>query len=167
MPTDFHFFFQDLLDHKGDRVVGVGVSTGGRVNSESGEILFATKILNGWSGVALRTYVQKNLGLPCYVENDGNCAALAELHFGSHNVDSFVMFHFGTGIGGGVVEDGILVPGNTFSAGEFGHIVVSFDEGPQCMCGGSGCVEAYAGGWALNKITEGKKVRMYWSIYFY
>ena len=61
--------------------------------------------------------------------------------------------------GGGVIEDGILTPGNTFSAGEFGHIVVSFEGGPQCMCGNSGCVEAYAGGWALSRITEGKKVR--------
>ena len=103
LDSKFHqqipVWFQALLENKGDRVVGVGISTGGRVDSESGEILFATQILNGWSGVALRKYVQNNLGLPCYVENDGNCAALAELHFGKHSLDSFVMFHFGTGIG--------------------------------------------------------------------
>ena len=73
------YHFQDLLENKRDLVVGVGVSTGGRVNSETGEILFATKVLSGWGGVALKTRLQEQLGLPCYVENDGNCAALAEV----------------------------------------------------------------------------------------
>ena len=71
-------------------MAGVGVSTGGRVNSETGEILFATKVLSGWRGTPLKTRLQEELGLPCYVENDGNCAALAELHFGQNKVEDMV-----------------------------------------------------------------------------
>ncbi|XP_063718449.1 bifunctional UDP-N-acetylglucosamine 2-epimerase/N-acetylmannosamine kinase-like isoform X1 [Symsagittifera roscoffensis] len=152
----------DLLENKRDLVVGVGVSTGGRVNSETGEILFATKVLSGWGGVALKTRLQEQLGLPCYVENDGNCAALAEVHFGLHKMEDMVVLHFGTGIGGGIIQDGCLLNGSSYSAGEFGHIVVCFDDGPDCMCGNSGCVEAYAGGWALNKLAKEMELSSNW-----
>ena len=73
-------------------------------------------------------------------------------------MEDMVVLHFGTGIGGGIIQDGCLLNGSSYSAGEFGHIVVCFDDGPDCMCGNSGCVEAYAGGWALNKLAKEMEV---------
>ena len=54
------------------------------------------------------------------------------------------------GIGGGVIQHHELVHGSTFCAGELGHIMVSLD-GPECMCGSHGCIEAYASGMALQR----------------
>lgn len=59
------------------------------------------------------------------------------------------------GIGGGIIHHNELVHGSTFCAAELGHIMVSL-EGPECMCGSRGCIEAYASGMALQR--EAKKL---------
>uniref|UniRef100_A0A674DM97 Glucosamine (UDP-N-acetyl)-2-epimerase/N-acetylmannosamine kinase n=1 Tax=Salmo trutta TaxID=8032 RepID=A0A674DM97_SALTR len=56
----------------------------------------------------------------------------------------------GVGIGGGIIQHNELIHGSTFCAAELGHIMVSLD-GPECMCGSRGCIEAYASGMALQK----------------
>ncbi|XP_018095415.1 bifunctional UDP-N-acetylglucosamine 2-epimerase/N-acetylmannosamine kinase isoform X3 [Xenopus laevis] len=138
------------------RILGVGISTGGRVNPHEGIVLHSTKLIQEWSSVDLRTPLSDTLHLPVWVDNDGNCAALAERKFGQgKGVEDFVTIITGTGIGGGVVHNHELVHGSSFCAGELGHIMVSFD-GPECMCGSSGCVEAYASGIALQR--EAKKL---------
>ncbi|XP_073405747.1 bifunctional UDP-N-acetylglucosamine 2-epimerase/N-acetylmannosamine kinase isoform X1 [Dendrobates tinctorius] len=138
------------------RILGVGISTGGRVNPHDGVVLHSTKLIQEWSSVDLRTPLSDTLHLPVWVDNDGNCAALAERKFGQgKGVEGFVTVITGTGIGGGVVHHNELIHGSSFCAGELGHIMVSFD-GPECMCGSHGCVEAYASGIALQR--EAKKL---------
>ncbi|KAG7255561.1 hypothetical protein CRUP_001926 [Coryphaenoides rupestris] len=128
-----------------------GVSTGGRVNPQEGVILHSTKLIQEWSSVDLRTPLSDALHLPVWLDNDGNCAALAERKFGhGRGVENFVNIITGTGIGGGIIHHHELVHGSTFCAGELGHIMVSLD-GPECMCGGRGCIEAYASGMALQR----------------
>ncbi|KAM4809318.1 bifunctional UDP-N-acetylglucosamine 2-epimerase/N-acetylmannosamine kinase isoform 2-T2 [Rhinophrynus dorsalis] len=139
------------------RILGVGISTGGRVNPHEGVVLHSTKLIQEWSSVDLRTPLSDTLHLPVWVDNDGNCAALAERKFGQgKGVEDFVTVITGTGIGGGVVHQHELVYGSSYCAGELGHIMVSFD-GPDCMCGSNGCVEAYASGIALQR--EAKKLQ--------
>uniref|UniRef100_A0A6I8R3R3 Glucosamine (UDP-N-acetyl)-2-epimerase/N-acetylmannosamine kinase n=1 Tax=Xenopus tropicalis TaxID=8364 RepID=A0A6I8R3R3_XENTR len=138
------------------RILGVGISTGGRVNPREGVVLHSTKLIQEWSSVDLRTPLSDTLHLPVWVDNDGNCAALAERKFGQgKGIEDFVTVITGTGIGGGVIHNHELVHGSSFCAGELGHIMVSFD-GPDCMCGSRGCVEAYASGIALQR--EAKKL---------
>ncbi|XP_062864844.1 bifunctional UDP-N-acetylglucosamine 2-epimerase/N-acetylmannosamine kinase isoform X2 [Trichomycterus rosablanca] len=133
------------------RILGVGVSTGGRVNPRDGLILDSTKLINEWSCINLRSPISNALHLPVWVDNDGNCAALAEKKFGHcKGVENFVTVITGTGIGGGIVQHGELIHGSTFCAAELGHIMVSLD-GPECSCGSHGCVEAYASGLALQR----------------
>uniref|UniRef100_A0A8C9VWG7 Bifunctional UDP-N-acetylglucosamine 2-epimerase/N-acetylmannosamine kinase n=1 Tax=Scleropages formosus TaxID=113540 RepID=A0A8C9VWG7_SCLFO len=133
------------------RILGVGISTGGRVNPHKGVILHSTKLIQEWSSVDIRTPVSDTLHLPVWVDNDGNCAALAERKFGhGRGVENFVTVITGTGIGGGIVQHGELVHGSTFCAAELGHIMVSL-EGPECSCGSRGCIEAYASGAALQR----------------
>uniref|UniRef100_A0A8C5N5F6 Bifunctional UDP-N-acetylglucosamine 2-epimerase/N-acetylmannosamine kinase n=1 Tax=Leptobrachium leishanense TaxID=445787 RepID=A0A8C5N5F6_9ANUR len=138
------------------RILGVGISTGGRVNPHEGVVLHSTKLIQEWSSVDLRTPLSDTLHLPVWVDNDGNCAALAERKFGQgKGVEDFVTVITGTGIGGGVIHHNELVHGSSFCAGELGHIMVSFD-GPECMCGSHGCIEAYSSGIALQR--EAKKL---------
>ncbi|XP_041640775.1 bifunctional UDP-N-acetylglucosamine 2-epimerase/N-acetylmannosamine kinase isoform X1 [Cheilinus undulatus] len=133
------------------RLLGVGVSTGGRVNPQEGVVLHSTKLIQEWSSVDLRTPISEALRLPVWVDNDGNCAALAEKKFGhGKGVENFVTVITGTGVGGGIIHQNELVHGSTFCAAELGHIVVSLD-GPECSCGSRGCIEAYASGMALQK----------------
>ncbi|XP_009950459.1 PREDICTED: bifunctional UDP-N-acetylglucosamine 2-epimerase/N-acetylmannosamine kinase isoform X3 [Leptosomus discolor] len=138
------------------RILGVGVSTGGRVNAREGIVLHSTKLIQEWSSVDLRTPISDALHLPVWVDNDGNCAALAERKFGhGKGIENFVTLITGTGIGGGIVHQHELIHGSSFCAAELGHIVVSLD-GPECLCGSQGCIEAYASGIALQR--EAKKL---------
>ncbi|KAI1888251.1 hypothetical protein AGOR_G00183100 [Albula goreensis] len=133
------------------RILGVGVSTGGRVNPKKGLVLDSTSLIQEWSSVDVRTPISDALNLPVWVENDGNCAALAEKKFGhGRGVENFVTVITGTGIGGGVIQHNELIHGSSFCAAELGHIMVSL-EGPECSCGSRGCIEAYASGLALQR----------------
>ncbi|XP_078742015.1 bifunctional UDP-N-acetylglucosamine 2-epimerase/N-acetylmannosamine kinase, partial [Lampetra fluviatilis] len=79
------------------RVLGVGVSTGGRVDPHEGVILHATAIISEWSSVDVRSPLSDSLHLPVWVDNDGNCAALGERKFGvARGVDDFVTVVTGT-----------------------------------------------------------------------
>ncbi|XP_029458501.1 bifunctional UDP-N-acetylglucosamine 2-epimerase/N-acetylmannosamine kinase isoform X3 [Rhinatrema bivittatum] len=138
------------------RILGVGISTGGRVNPHEGIVLNSTKLIHEWSCVNLRTPLSDALHLPVWVDNDGNCAALAERKYGKgKGMEDFVTVITGTGIGGGIIHHHELIHGSSFCAAELGHIVVSLD-GPECMCGSRGCIEAYASGMALQR--EAKKL---------
>ncbi|XP_016105655.1 bifunctional UDP-N-acetylglucosamine 2-epimerase/N-acetylmannosamine kinase [Sinocyclocheilus grahami] len=84
--------------HLNCRILGVGVSTGGRVNPQDGIVLHSTKLINEWSSVDIRTPLSSALHLPVWVDNDGNCAALAERKFGhGKGMENFVTIITGTG----------------------------------------------------------------------
>uniref|UniRef100_A0A8C4WZV5 Glucosamine (UDP-N-acetyl)-2-epimerase/N-acetylmannosamine kinase n=1 Tax=Eptatretus burgeri TaxID=7764 RepID=A0A8C4WZV5_EPTBU len=136
------------------RILGVGISTGGRVDSDKGIILHSTKIINEWNSVDLVTPISDTLHLPVWIDNDGNCAALAERKFGhGRGIKDFVSVITGTGIGGGIVHHGELIHGSSFCAAELGHIVVDM-EGPECPCGNRGCIEAFSSGMALQRQAQ-------------
>ncbi len=79
---------------------------------------------------------------------------MGEARFGSASgVDDLVYLALGTGIGGGIISGGHLVEGFRGLGGEVGHVVVAMD-GPRCTCGGIGCLEAFASGWALRREAE-------------
>ena len=138
-----------------DGIDRIGISTAGQVNSIKGEIIFATDSIPGYTGVKIKETVEKETGIPTAVENDVNSAAIGEAVFGAaKGYSDFVCLTYGTGIGGAIFLDGKLYTGNSFSAGEFGHIVTHAG-GAECTCGGKGCYEAYASAKALvNKVSE-------------
>ena len=125
---------------------GVGISTGGQVDYTTGVIVSSTAIIPDWSNVPLRGVIGGACHLPVYADNDGNCAAAAENLFGrGKGLHDFICLVLGTGIGGGVYVGGKLLRGAGNFAGELGHMSVDAN-GPECSCGGRGCVELYASG---------------------
>ncbi|MBQ8782200.1 MAG: ROK family protein [Clostridia bacterium] len=133
----------------------IGISTAGQVDSVKGEIVYATDTIPGYTGVKIKELVEKQTGIPTAVENDVNSAAVGEAVFGAaKGYQNFICLTYGTGIGGAIYLDGKLFTGNSFSAGEFGHIV-THKGGKDCTCGGNGCYEAYASTSALaNAVKE-------------
>jgi glucokinase len=101
--------------------------------------------------------MRERLGIPVFVDNDANVAALAEHRFGAaKGTTDAVMLTIGTGIGGGVIIDGEVYRGATGAASEPGHMVIDFD-GPPCQgnCPNHGCLETFASGTALGR--EGRE----------
>lgn len=95
----------------------------------------------------------ERLGMPAFVDNDANLAALGEHRAGAAvGCRDVVMLTVGTGIGGGLILGGELYHGSTGSAGELGHTVIDLD-GPPCQgnCPNRGCVEVLASGTALAR----------------
>lgn len=102
----------------------VGVGFGGPVDVVRGRVVKSHHIV-GWSGFALRTWFEREFGLPVTVENDSHCAGLAEARLGAGRGKRAVFyFNVGTGIGGALVVDGKLYQGR-YGAAEFGHLRLS------------------------------------------
>jgi glucokinase len=103
--------------------------------------------------VPLRDIIGDRLGMPTFMDNDANMAALAEHRFGAgRGLRNLVMLTIGTGIGGGLVLEGELYRGSIGAGPELGHIVID-ENGPKCQgnCPNHGCVEALASGTALAR----------------
>ena len=103
--------------------------------------------------VPMRDLIGERLGLPTFVDNDANLAALAEHRFGAaRGARNAVMLTIGTGIGGGLVLAGELYRGSSGAAAELGHTVIDCD-GPPCQgtCPNRGCVEVLASGTAIGR----------------
>lgn len=128
----------------------VGVALPGAVNPRTGVVGVAPN-LHGWRDVPIRDLLRERLDRPIVAANDVNAAALGEWRFGTgRGHRNLVYLGIGTGVGGGAIVDGQLLLGQHGLAGEFGHTVVQID-GPPCHCGGRGCLEAFAAGWAITR----------------
>ncbi len=103
--------------------------------------------------VPVRDRMRERLGMPVFIDNDANTAALAEYLYGAgRGTENMVLLTIGTGIGGGLVLGGELYRGSTGAGAELGHVVIEMD-GPRCQgtCPNRGCVEALASGTALGR----------------
>jgi glucokinase len=101
----------------------------------------------------IRDRMRERLGIPVFIENDANVAAVAEHRFGAaRGTRDAVMLTIGTGIGGGVIIDGELYSGSSGAASEPGHMVIDVD-GPPCQgsCPNNGCLETFASGTAMAR----------------
>lgn len=124
----------------------LGVASPGPLSQERGVIL-STPNMPGWENYPLIERLGDEFGCRTVLENDANAACLGEALFGAGVCHRFVAyFTISTGIGGGFVQDGLVLHGKDGNAAEFGHqIIVPFD-GAVCGCGKRGHLEAYANG---------------------
>lgn len=132
--------------------VPVGVVLPGALDPVSGFLTIAPNL--GWRDLPIRDLLSERLGRPVTIGNDVNAGAYGEWRYGAgQGSRDFVYIACGTGVGGGIIIDGRLLLGRAGLAGEVGHMVVTLD-GPRCHCGGLGCLEAYAGGWAIEAAAQ-------------
>jgi glucokinase len=146
----------EVRDATGDDAGAIGLGIPCLVDRERGVALSSNHL--PLEDVPIRDLVAERFDLPVFVDNDGNAALLAEWRWGAaHGARNAVLLTLGTGIGGGILAEGVLVRGSTGAAGELGHMVIDQD-GPPCpgSCPNRGCLEAYVSGAALGR--EGLRV---------
>ncbi len=128
-------------------VYGIGIGVPGPVDTDTGFVYEAVNL--DLKDTALKAKTEALTGLPTYVENDANAAALGEMWCGAgQGTDNLVAITLGTGIGGGIIIDGKIVHGVKGVGGEIGHVTVNPD-GPLCNCGKKGCMERYGSATAI------------------
>jgi glucokinase len=133
-------------------VKSIGVGIAGQIDDKTGSVLFSPNL--NWREVPLKYILEKETGLDVYITNDLTAIAYGEWKFGSGKGENNIICIFvGTGIGSGIIIDGSLYAGCSNAAGEIGHITV-VSGGRKCICGNSGCLEAYAGGLGISNIAK-------------
>ena len=129
-----------------------GIGAPGIANPDTGVVEYSCNL--DFHNVAVTAPLSQRLGIPVFLENDANAAALGEFAAGAgKGTSNMVAITLGTGIGGGVILDGKLFSGSNHAGSELGHFVIQMD-GPQCTCGRRGCFETYASATALIRQTK-------------
>ncbi len=137
----------------GYRLAAVGLSMAGIIELPAGIVRRAPNLPN-WGGVDVRALMRQHLNVPFAMENDANVALLGETWLGAaRGLQHVVMIPLGTGVGGAVMVDGVILHGASGFAGEIGHTVVEPD-GRQCVCGSYGCLEQYVSGTAIARLAQ-------------
>ena len=138
-----------LASQVGGEIERLGLGVPGPLDLERGVIVQAPNL--GWRDVPLRDMVADALGCPVVMDNDANAAAFGEAWVGAgRGARVLLLVTLGTGVGGGVVEDGRVFHGARGLAVEIGHMV-AVAGGRACSCGKRGCVEAYFSAHALSE----------------
>jgi glucokinase len=134
-------------------VTCIGVSVAGATDPETG-VMYRPPNLSGWHGFSLRPVLGEQFDLPVSLANDANLAALAEHRYGAGRGHSHMVYlTISTGIGGGIVVNGMLYEGARGIAGEFGHVTIDRNAGRHA-CGNVGCFEMLASGTAVARMAR-------------
>jgi len=129
-----------------NKLEGIGVTIAGLIDPDDGYVIVAPNL--GWKDVKLGQIFKKYKSCTSVIrfENDAEASALAELWYGKgiiNNFSNFVFVSVGAGLGTGIVINRKVIEGVSYAAGEFGHMNI-FEKGEPCVCGNTGCWEAYA-----------------------
>jgi len=152
-------------------VAGIGLAIAGPVDAEAGA-LSGSPQFPALEGVPLKALWEPELGLPIFLGNDANLAALGEYHHGAGQavtddegqlVRTLVYATVSTGIGGGVVDRGELLLGAHGLAAEIGHMAIDWrPDAPPCFCGSQGCLESIASGTAIARAARQRRLEPRW-----
>jgi glucokinase len=135
-----------------DGVNGVGIGCAGLVDEGRGT-LTASPNLKKWERAPLARLASSHFSVPVLIQNDATCAAYGESIVRGARGRDLVLITLGTGVGGGIVMNGHIVRGVSGFGGEIGHMTVDPD-GPLCHCGSHGCLEAFAGSYAIVRAAR-------------
>jgi len=143
----------ELYNLTKDDFIGIGMGSPGTVDIEKGTVIGAYNL--NWSTLQeLKKPIEEATGIPFFVDNDANVAALGERWTGAGENDPNVVFiTLGTGVGGGIVADGMLLHGAAGAAGEVGHITID-PQGFDCTCGKKGCLETVASATGVVRVAR-------------
>jgi len=137
-------------------IAAIGVATPGLMDIKAGLILDPPN-LKPWKNVPVRDHIKKAFGKPTAYQNDANAAAYGEFWVGAaQDARSMVLFTLGTGVGGGIILNDVVIEGEHSHGGELGHLrIVPPNRGRLCGCGARGCLEAYAS--ATNVVRRARE----------
>jgi glucokinase len=138
-----------MVSLAGGHLQGIGVGAPS-ANYHTGIIENAANL--GWRGqLNIKSHLETFMGCPVLVTNDANLPAIGEMIYGAaQTMQDFVTVSLGTGLGCGIVSNGILIGGHHGMAGELGHINVK-PNGRKCGCGRRGCLETYVSATGLKR----------------
>lgn len=143
----------DLYQLKAEDFLGIGMGSPGAVDRAAGTVIGAFN-LNWKTLQPVKQQIEEALHIPFFIDNDANVAALGEKWRGAGRDDTDVFFvTLGTGVGGGIIAEGLLLHGTAGSAGEIGHITID-PEGFDCTCGKKGCLETVASATGILNLTR-------------
>ncbi len=148
------FVIQELLGRrKIAECSGIGIGAPGVISLTDGTVQHPPNFAD-WTKVDVGKQIRKAFKLPVFVENDANCAAMAEARYGAGiEFKDFLFVIWGTGVGGGIILDRKIYRGPYGGAGEIGHISIDYN-GHRCNCGNFGCIESYIGQRYLSQRTK-------------
>lgn len=147
---------RDKAGGQGKPLWGVGIGIPGMLDVPRKRVVLAPNL--DWRNVELKDSLERRLGLPVFLENDANAAALGEAWLGgARNSRSFMLVTIGTGIGSGLVLDGKIFKGDNGLAAELGHMTI-MPGGPVCSCGKRGCLETLVSATAILKLAQERGV---------
>lgn len=137
-----------------DDFLGIGMGSPGAVDRTSKTVTGAFN-LNWADTQEVGSVIKKEVGIPFFIDNDANVAALGErwVGAGANNPD-VVFVTLGTGVGGGVIADGNLIHGVAGAGGEIGHMIVDPENGFTCTCGNKGCLETVASATGVVRVAR-------------
>lgn len=133
-------------------IEAIGIGSPGTPDNKTGYLVYATNL--PFNMAPMRKIIRRIIDLPVYIDNDANCAAMAESVGGAAKgaADS-VTITLGTGIGCGVIVNNRIYSGFNQAGSEFGHTTIVVG-GVQCSCGRKGCFEVYGSASALIRMTK-------------
>lgn len=135
-------------------ISGIGVSCGGPLDSKKG-IIMSPPNLSGWDNIHIIDIIKEHFNVPCAIQNDANACALAEWKYGAGmGTQNMIFMTFGTGLGAGLILNGVLYTGANDNAGEIGHIRLS-EFGP-IGYGKQGSFEGFASGGGIAQLAKTK-----------
>ncbi|MDG5788737.1 ROK family glucokinase [Evansella sp. AB-P1] len=138
---------------KQSMIKSIGIGAPGFVEVDRGFIYEAVNL--GWKNYHLKSEMEREIGIPTFVDNDANLAAAGEMWRGAGNgANNVLCVTLGTGVGGGIVAGGEIVHGQFGMAGEIGHITVVLKDGAPCNCGKSGCLETVSSATGIVRLAK-------------
>jgi len=133
------------------QISAICIACAGGIDTGRGIVVTPSPNLPDWIEIPLADMIKKKFKADTFVLNDASAAALGEYRYGAgRGIENLVLLTLGTGIGGGIIADGMLYLGAVGGAGELGHMTIDAD-GPKCGCGNTGCLEMLASGKAIAK----------------
>jgi glucokinase len=134
---------------KAEEIKAIGIGSPGPLDAKKGIIISTPNL--PFENFQLVKPISERFGIPTYLDNDANVAAIGEHIFGAgKGTENMVFVTVSTGVGGGAILNGKIYRGSTCNALEIGHTTVE-KNGPRCNCGNYGCVEALASGTSIGK----------------
>lgn len=134
---------KELMSKTNTAIMGIGLGVPGALDLDNG-VIETSPNLKDWKKVPILKMLKQKTKLDIYMDNDANCAAIAE-HWigGARGSKNAIVMTLGTGVGGGIIINDKIFRGSHGTAGEIGHITIERN-GRACACGNLGCLESYA-----------------------